>query len=136
MEQLFLPLLILVLAIPMFLSVRNQKRQARKQQEMQNSISVGDRVMTTSGLFGTVTATTDDSVDIEIADGLVTTWLKAAVREKVNPTPAEDESETGDGEPDQAATGARDETDTSAEPAAETRQADSEPQVEAEKNVR
>lgn len=91
MEQLFLPLLILVLAVPMFLSVRNQKRQARKQQELQSSIVAGDRVMTTSGLFGTVISTTDDSVDIEIADGLVTTWLKAAVREKVNPTPQETE---------------------------------------------
>lgn len=134
MEQLFLPLLILVLAIPMFLSVRNQKRQARKQQEMQASISVGDRVMTTSGLFGTVTSTTDDSVDIEIADGLVTTWLKAAVREKVNPTPAEGESETGEDVTDEAS--AATDPHAEAEEAAETRQADSEQQAEPEKNVR
>lgn len=91
MEQLIFPLLILLLAVPMFLSVRSQKRQQRAQQEMQNAIVVGDRVMTTSGLFGTVTETTEDSVDIEIADGMVTTWLKAAVREKVNPTPESDE---------------------------------------------
>jgi preprotein translocase subunit YajC len=39
--------------------------------------------MTTSGLFGTVVSTSDDSIDLEIAPGLVTSWLRAAVREKV-----------------------------------------------------
>src|SRR5262249_10861983 len=60
-----------------------QKRAQQQQQQLQNSLSYGDRVMTTSGLYGTVVATSDESIDIEIAPGVVTSWLRAAVREKV-----------------------------------------------------
>nr|WP_042197162.1 preprotein translocase subunit YajC [Kibdelosporangium sp. MJ126-NF4] len=78
-------LLIAVLIVPMVLMSRKQKRAMAQQQELQNSIEVGDRVMTTSGLYGYVANTSDDAtVDIEIADGVVTTWLRAAVREKVS----------------------------------------------------
>jgi len=79
-------LLIAVLIIPMVLMSRKQKRAMQTQQQLQNSIGVGDRVMTTSGLYATVANTDDDAtVDLEIADGVVTTWLRAAVREKVGP---------------------------------------------------
>jgi preprotein translocase subunit YajC len=85
-------LLIAVLIIPMVLMSRKQKRAMQQQQELQNSISVGDRVMTTSGMYATVASTDDDAtVDLEIADGFVTTWLRAAVREKVSPDVPEEE---------------------------------------------
>ncbi|RSM71884.1 preprotein translocase subunit YajC [Kibdelosporangium aridum] len=78
-------LLIAVLIVPMVLMSRKQKRAMQQQQELQNSIEVGDKVMTTSGLYGYVANTSDDAtVDIEIADGIVTTWLRAAIREKVS----------------------------------------------------
>jgi len=87
-------LLIAVLIVPMVLMSRKQKKAMAQQQELQNSIEVGDRVMTTSGLYGTVADTDDDAtVDIEIADGVVTTWLRAAVREKVGPDVVEDDVE-------------------------------------------
>ena len=77
-------LLIAVLIVPMVLMSRKQKRAMAQQQELQNSIEVGDKVMTTSGLYGYVANTSDDAtVDVEIADGVVTTWLRAAIREKV-----------------------------------------------------
>jgi len=87
MEQLFLPLLLmLVVAIPLIMGTRKQKRAAQEQQKLQSSLSEGDRVMTTSGLYGTVAdATGDTTIDIEIAPGVVTTWLRQAVREKVAP---------------------------------------------------
>lgn len=82
-SSLLLPLIIVLFAVPLFMGTRKQKRAAAQQQEMQNSLSYGDRVMTTSGLYGTVVSTTDESIDIEIAPGVVTSWLRAAVREKV-----------------------------------------------------
>lgn len=87
MNQLFLPLLLLVVvAIPLIMGSRKQKRAAQEQQQLQSSLSEGDRVMTTSGLYGTVADTTSDTtIDIEIAPGVVTTWLRQAVREKVAP---------------------------------------------------
>lgn len=84
-SSLILPLLIIVLAVPMFFSFRKQKKMQAQQQELQKSIGPGDRVMTTSGMYGTVRETSDTSIDIEIAPGMVTTWLRQAVREKVQP---------------------------------------------------
>jgi preprotein translocase subunit YajC len=83
LSSLLLPLIIVLFAVPLFLGTRKQKRQVQQQQEMQNSLSYGDRVMTTSGLHATVVSVSDDSIDLEIADGVVTTWLRAAVREKI-----------------------------------------------------
>jgi preprotein translocase subunit YajC len=92
-------LLIAVLIVPMVLMSRKQKKAMAQQQQLQNSIEVGDRVMTTSGLYGTIADSDDDAtVDIEIADGVVTTWLRAAVREKVGPDLVEDEVEEDEDE--------------------------------------
>jgi preprotein translocase subunit YajC len=82
-SSLLLPLIIVLFAVPLFMGTRKQRRAQAQAQEMQKSLSYGDRVMTTSGLYGTVVTTTDDSIDIEIAPGVVTSWLRAAVREKV-----------------------------------------------------
>ncbi|WP_214365894.1 preprotein translocase subunit YajC [Pseudonocardia sp. H11422] len=88
METLLFPLLILLLFIPIFLSGRKQRRQMQEMQQLQAALEPGDVVMTTSGLRGTVVdASYEDTVDLEIADGVVTTWARAAVREKIDPTP-------------------------------------------------
>lgn len=98
-SSLILPLLIIVLAVPMFFSFRKQKKMQAQQQELQKSIGPGDRVMTTSGLYGTVHETSDKTIDIEIAPGMVTTWLRQAVREKVQPEdPTESAPDSGDEE--------------------------------------
>jgi preprotein translocase subunit YajC len=82
--SLLFPLLILLLFIPIFLSGRRQKRQMQEMKDLQASLEAGDVVMTTSGLRGTVVdASYEDTVDLEIADGVVTTWIRGAVREKV-----------------------------------------------------
>ena len=53
--------------------------------DLHESLRVGDRVHTTSGLQGTITHITDDTVDLEIAPGVVTTWMKLAVRDRIEP---------------------------------------------------
>jgi preprotein translocase subunit YajC len=84
--SLLFPLLILLLFIPIFLSGRRQRRQLAETQKLQASLDAGDVVMTTSGLRATVVdASYEDTVDLEIADGVITTWARAAIREKVNP---------------------------------------------------
>ncbi|MFD5828611.1 preprotein translocase subunit YajC [Lentzea sp. NPDC060358] len=81
------PLLLVLLAVPLFLSARKQKRAMAEQQQLQNSLAPGDKVMTTSGLYGTVAdASHDTTIDIEISEGVVTRWLRAAIREKVADT--------------------------------------------------
>ena len=97
MSQLLLPLLlVLALGVMLTLSGRRQKRQAAAQQELQKSLNPGDRVMTTSGMYGTIADSSgDNTIDIEIAPGVVTTWLRLAIREKVQPA-AETEDDSAD----------------------------------------
>lgn len=78
----FLPLLIVMGAF-MFFASRKQKRAMQATIDLHDSLQVGDRVHTTSGLQGTITRITDDDVDLEIATGVVTTWMKLAVRDKI-----------------------------------------------------
>ncbi|TQM31774.1 preprotein translocase subunit YajC [Nocardia bhagyanarayanae] len=80
MELLF-PLLLVALLVPMFLGIRRQKREAEAVATMQESLKIGDAVTTTSGLWGTVVDLDDDTVDLEIAEDVVTTWLRQAIRE-------------------------------------------------------
>lgn len=98
MDQLILPLLLALLFVPLFLSFRKQRRQYAEMQQLQNSLEAGDRVMTTSGMQATIISTGDDTVDLEIAPGVVTTWVRAAVREKIVPPAATTESDTSDDE--------------------------------------
>ncbi|MGP4019950.1 preprotein translocase subunit YajC [Saccharopolyspora sp. 5N708] len=115
LQSLILPLLIVLLAVPLFLQARKQKRAVAEQQKLQNSITPGDRVMTTSGVFGTVVATNDDSIDLEIAPGMTTTWVRAAVREKVNTdsAPATESAEQAESVDEKAETPAEVEATTS-----------------------
>jgi len=94
-----LPLLLMfgLLGLMMFFMNRRQRRTQEQQAQLQNSLSIGDRVMTTSGLYGTVCDTSSDTtIGIEIAPGLETEWLRAAVREKINPEVEEDDEELVD----------------------------------------
>jgi preprotein translocase subunit YajC len=83
-----LPLLLMfgLLGLMMYFMSRRQRRAQEQQLQLQKSLNVGDRVMTTSGLYGTVCdVSSDTTIGIEIAPGLETEWLRAAVREKVSP---------------------------------------------------
>ncbi|MEV0292521.1 preprotein translocase subunit YajC [Nocardia sp. NPDC050710] len=102
MELLF-PLLLVALLVPMFLGVRRQKREAEKVSSMQDSLKIGDAVTTTSGLYGTVVDLDDETVDLEIAEDVVTTWLRQAIRE-VRTLDEADESSTDETGTDQTST--------------------------------
>ncbi|MHA6782475.1 preprotein translocase subunit YajC [Pseudonocardia saturnea] len=101
--SLLFPLFILLLFIPIFLSGRKQRRQLAEMQKMQTELEVGDIVVTTSGLRATVVDVSyEETIDLEIADDVVTTWVRAAVREKVvasEPVPASDEDPAADAPP-------------------------------------
>jgi preprotein translocase subunit YajC len=91
MDQMLLPILLFAgLGGLMYFSMKKQKRAAAATKQMHDSLVPGARVMTTSGLHGTVTAIADDTIELEIAPGLRTTWVRAAVREIVVPGPTDD----------------------------------------------
>ena len=90
MESMLLPILMFAgLGGLMYFSMKKQKRAAAATKQMHESLVTGARLMTTSGLHGTVTAVADDTIELEIAPGLRTTWVRAAVREIVVPGPVD-----------------------------------------------
>lgn len=52
---------------------------------MQNALTPGTRVMTTTGLFATVVAIDADDVILEVAPGVETRWVKAAIGRVLTP---------------------------------------------------
>ncbi|MGK2879898.1 MAG: preprotein translocase subunit YajC [Mycobacterium sp.] len=94
----FLPVLI-ILAAFMFFGSRRQRKAMQATISLHESLRIGDRVHTTSGLEASIAAVSDDTVDLEIAPGVVTTWMKLAIRDKIEATDDEfDDDEFDDDE--------------------------------------
>ncbi|MGI5487302.1 preprotein translocase subunit YajC [Microtetraspora malaysiensis] len=89
----FLPLILLVVVF-YFLLIRPQRKRQQEQLQMQNALTPGSRVMTTTGLFGTVVGIQDEDVILEIAPGVETRWVKAAIGRVVTPVDGADADET------------------------------------------
>jgi len=68
-----------VALIGYFLIVRPQRARAQQLQQVRESLAVGSRVITTAGLYATVTAVAADTIELEIADGVRATFASAAV---------------------------------------------------------
>ena len=63
----FLPFA-LILVIFYFLILLPMKRRQKKIQEFQDSLKVGDKVVTTGGIYGKITRVTDKTLQVQIAD--------------------------------------------------------------------
>jgi preprotein translocase subunit YajC len=74
----FLPIL-LVLGIFYFIIFLPMKRKQQKVQEFLGGLKVGDRVITTGGIYGQVTRLGDDSVQLQIADKIKIEVARAAI---------------------------------------------------------
>ena len=88
--------LILFLALPvvLFLMMRSQRRKAAQQQALQRAAEVGDEIMTTSGIFGTIVDEDEDqgTVVVQIAPGTNITMIRAGIARVVT----EDEDDVSD----------------------------------------
>lgn len=94
MEIITLLPLIIILGAFMFFASRRQRKAMQATIDLHESLRIGDRIHTTSGLQATITGISDDNVDLEISPGVVTTWMKLAIRDKIEPEVDEPEDET------------------------------------------
>ncbi|MBA2260289.1 MAG: preprotein translocase subunit YajC [Acidobacteria bacterium] len=69
----------LILGIFYFLILLPMKRRQKKIQEFQENLKVGDKVVTTGGIYGKVTRVTDKTLQVEIADRVRIEISRAAV---------------------------------------------------------
>ncbi|HEX3287002.1 MAG TPA: preprotein translocase subunit YajC [Mycobacterium sp.] len=96
--------LVIILGAFMYFASRRQKKAMQATIDLHNSLQVGDRVHTTSGLQGEIKAITDDNVELEIAPGVVTTWMKLAVRDRIQADDDFDDDADELNEPESTAT--------------------------------
>ena len=83
--ELLLPLMLVLMLVFMFFQFRKQKKAMSETAAMQDSLTSGTRVMTSTGLYGTVVGLGDDTIDLEIAPGITTTWVRRAVAKVLTP---------------------------------------------------
>jgi preprotein translocase subunit YajC len=69
----------LILVAFYFLILRPQRSRARQAQQLQARLAPGADIMTTSGIYGTVTEVRDDSVMLEVSPGTTLRITKGAV---------------------------------------------------------
>ena len=74
-----LPLMIGMFAIMYFLIIRPQQKQRREREALLQAIKKGDRVVTTSGLFGTVVGLSDQTVTLKVADQVKLDFERSAI---------------------------------------------------------
>jgi preprotein translocase subunit YajC len=80
----FLPLLLMGVVF-YFLLIRPQNQRRRAQLEMQSDIEVGDEVITTAGIYGTITDIDDDYgiVTVEVAPNTDIRMARASIAQRL-----------------------------------------------------
>ncbi|TWG97271.1 preprotein translocase subunit YajC [Nocardioides sp. J9] len=61
------------------LIIRPASRQRKQAAELQAALGVGDDIMLTSGIFGTIVGAADDHLQVELAPGVVIRVVRGAV---------------------------------------------------------
>lgn len=67
-----------------FLVLRPAKRRQVEAQKTISQVEPGSEIMTTAGIYGTVVAVDDDTVDLEVAPGVTIKYARAAVARILN----------------------------------------------------
>lgn len=75
-----------IFAIFYFLLIRPQQRQRREREQLLAAIKKGDRVVTTSGLHGTVTGLNEHTVTLRVADQVKLEFDRSSVARVVEPS--------------------------------------------------
>src|SRR5688572_32710337 len=69
----------LVVGIFYFLILLPMKRRQKKIQEFQENLKVGDKIVTTGGIYGKITRATDKTLQVEVADRVRLEISRAAI---------------------------------------------------------
>ena len=119
----FLIVMVLLLVVMYVLMIRPQRQKQQQHQSMIDRAGVGDDVLTTGGIYGTVTEAEGDDLVVEIADGLNVHMTRRGIAAVLPPEEDEDvDDETDDVDAEYDA----DEAEVTTEEEAVTAEADAE----------
>jgi preprotein translocase subunit YajC len=95
----FVIIMALMLGVMYVLMIRPQRQKQAQQQNMIETAGVGDDVLTTGGIYGTITQAEGDDVVVEIATGLNVHMTRRGIAAVL---PPEEEEEDEEDEEDEA----------------------------------
>ncbi|MCL1864593.1 MAG: preprotein translocase subunit YajC [Spirochaetes bacterium] len=67
-----------------FLLIRPQQKKEKQRLAMINSLKVGDKILTASGIYGVVTAIKDDIITVKISSNTNVEFSKNAMQAKIS----------------------------------------------------
>jgi preprotein translocase subunit YajC len=70
---------VIILGIFYFLILLPMNKRQKKVQEFQSSIKVGDKVITTGGMYGQVTRVNDKTVQVQVAERVRIEFARSAI---------------------------------------------------------
>jgi preprotein translocase subunit YajC len=88
----FLIIMVLMLGVMYVLMIRPQRQRQAQQQSMIDGASVGDDVLTTGGIYGTISEVEGDDIVVEIANGVTVHMTRRGIAAVLPP----DEDESAD----------------------------------------
>ncbi len=86
-----LPLMIGMFAIMYFLIIRPQQKQRKDREALLAAVKKGDRVVTSSGIYGTVVGLSEHTVTLKVAEQVKLEFERSAIG-RIVPAAGEKES--------------------------------------------
>ena len=96
----FLIIMALMLGVMYVLMIRPQRQRQAQQQSMIDNAGVGDDVLTTGGIYGTITQIEGDDVVVELAPSLTVHMTRRGIAAVLPPEEDEEDHELADEEDD------------------------------------
>jgi preprotein translocase subunit YajC len=96
----FLIIMVLMLGVMYVLMIRPQRQRQAQQKSMIDGASVGDDVLTTGGIYGTISEVEGDDIVVEIANGVTVHMTRRGIAAVLPPEPDVDEDENEDEDED------------------------------------
>jgi len=92
--------MVLMLGVMYVLMIRPQRQRQAQQQSMIDNAGVGDDVLTTGGIYGTITQIEGDDVVVELAPSLTVHMTRRGIAAVLPPEEDEEDHELADEEDD------------------------------------
>ena len=79
----FLPFILMIVVV-WFLLIRPQRKKQKEHQSMLTQLTKGDRVVTNSGILGTIVGIKDNIVVLKVSEETKIEFLKSAIAGKID----------------------------------------------------
>lgn len=71
--------MIVIFAVFYFLLIRPQAKRAKEHKQMVAALNKGDEVVTSGGIYGKLSAVSEDNVEVDIAEGITVKLQRQAI---------------------------------------------------------